>query len=212
MRMSEVVFAGLVVTLGAGAAAAQCLTADDLARGILFDRQDAGTGSAIAMGEGAVQVDYRADSQGYADRRDMASGVYETRIVSVSAPPDVIGVWSERIESRDFSGRFPAPEAGRTWETRITTRWEISDFSGMPQSGRERISAVYSFLQANDVTLSGCAYQVIPVEARLTWEDGDLTRRYAYFPALGVAIETRETDHRTGEVYTHGITGMRAAS
>jgi hypothetical protein len=212
MRIGVLVAAEVALTLLAQGAAAQCVTADDLARGILFDRQDAGTGTAIAMGGGAVQVDYDAGTQGYTDRRDMALGVYETAMTSVSAPPDVIGVWSEWTATRDFAGRFPAPEAGLTWETTVTVRWEMSDFSGMPQSGRERLSAVYAFLEPNVVTLSGCAYQVIPVEVRLTSGERDQTRRYAYFPAVGVAIETRVTDNLTGDVVTNGITGLRPAT
>jgi hypothetical protein len=91
-------------------------------------------------------------------------------------------------------------------------RWEMSDFSGTPQGGRERMTAVYAFLEPNEVTLSGCGYQVIPVEVRLTSRERDYTRRYAYFPALGFAIETRVTNNQTGTVDTNGITGLRAAT
>lgn len=209
-RVMVLAGAAALAVMVTGTASAQCVTAENLARGILFDRQGAGTTSAIALGGGVVQVNYDYGRDGYADRRDMAMGLYETALSSVSAPPDVIGVWSERTESRDFAGRFPAPEPGRTWETTITMRWEISDFSGMPQSGRDRAAAVYAFLEPMEVTVSGCAYQVIPVEVRMAWDEFDYTRRYAYFPAIGVAIETRVTDNLRGSARTTGITALRA--
>jgi hypothetical protein len=194
-----------------GPVVAQCVTAADLAAGIRYDRQGKGTGTAIAVDERTVQVDYDASRPGYTDRRTMALGVYETEIRSVSAPPDVIGVWSDRLENRSYVGRFPAPESGRTWETRINMTWEMSDFSGIPKGGRARMDVAFVFLPPNDVTLSGCAYRVIPVEMRLRWDDNDLTRRYAYFPAIGVAIETQVTNHGAGWQNTHGMTGLRPA-
>lgn len=200
----------LAAVIAAGPVAAQCVTAADLARGVLFERQGEGLGSGVALPGGGVQVNYEHGRDGYADRRDMAMGLYETAVSHVTDPPDVVGAWSFLTESREHAGRFPAPEPGRTWETTITRRWEISDYSGMPQSGQERIAAVYAFLDPVEASLSGCAYQVIPVEVRLTSDERDVTRRYAFFPAIGMAIETRVTDHRTGEVVTHGITALRA--
>jgi hypothetical protein len=211
MKCSDWLAGVAFLVMAGGPVTAQCVTAADLAGGILFDRQGAGTGSAIAVDEDTVQVDYDAGRRGYTDRRTMALGVYETEILSVSAPPDVIGVWSDRLENRSFVGRFPRPEAGRTWETRINMTWEMSDFSGIPQGGRERMEVAYVFLPPNDVTLSGCAYQVIPLEMRLRWDDNDYTHRYAYFPAIGVAIETQVTNHNAGWQNTHGITGLRLA-
>jgi hypothetical protein len=210
--MSGVKFVRIVplLVLLAGPAAAQCLTSANLEEGILFDRQGAGTGSAIAAGDGVVQVNYDAAREGYTDLRNMAQGVYETSILTVAAPPDVIGAWSERTETRRHADRFPAPESGRTWETTITLEWDTSDFSGIPKAGRSRVTAVYAFLEPMDVTVSGCNYQVIPVELRVSGQALDYTTRYAYFPTLGVAIETRVTDHLTGTQTTTGIIGMRA--
>lgn len=211
--MSRVKFVKILplLMLLAGPAAAQCLTSANLEKGILFDRQGAGTASAIAVGDGVVQVNYDVSRDGYTDLRNMAQGVYETSILTVAAPPDVVGAWSERTESRRHGGGFPAPEAGRIWETTITLEWDTSDFSGIPKSGRERVTAVYAFLEPMDVTVSGCDYQVVPVELRLSGQALDYTTRYAYFPTLGVAIETRVTNHLTGTQTTNGIIGMRAA-
>jgi hypothetical protein len=199
-----------LAALWAGPAAAQCLTAADLARGILFERQGAGTGSAIAAGDGVVQVNYDAARDGYTDLRNMAQGVYETTILTVAAPPDVVGAWSERTDTLRHAGRFPAPEAGSSWETAVTRNWDIADFTGTPRSGRDRATAAYAFLAPMDVTVSGCGYQVIPIERRLTGDGFDYTTRFAYFPALGVALETRVTDHVTGTQRTNGIIGMTA--
>lgn len=211
--MKQIKFVNTValIVAFAGPAAAECLSSANLERGILFDRQGAGTGSAIAAGDGVVQVNYDASRDGYTDLRNMAQGVYETTILTVAAPPDVVGAWSERTETRRHAGRFPVPESGQIWETTVTLEWDIWDFSGIPRDGRERVTAVYTFLEPMDVSVSGCAYQVVPVELRLSGQELDYTTRYAYFQSLGVAIETRVTNHLTGTQTTHGIIGLRAA-
>jgi len=201
--------AGLIMLAG-GPLAAQCVTQADLARGVLFDRQGDVTGRAIAA-EGVVRVDYDYGAQGYTDRRDMVQGVYETARLAESAPPDVIGLWSSRTTAITWQGRFPPPTPGTGWQSTANTRWELSDFSGVPQRGRERFSVSYTFLAQTEARLGGCTYAVIPVEVRWRGRDSDQTHRHAYFPALGLAIETQVTYHLTGNVSTHGITGLRAA-
>ncbi len=200
----------LAGAVGGGVAHAQCLGPDDLARGVLFERQGDGLGRAIAA-DGVVRVDYDYGQQGYTDRHDLSQGLYETARLASSAPPDVIGVWSSRETTISWQGRFPPPEPGAGWQSTASTRWEMSDFSGVPQRGRDRFSVTYAFLAQTEARLGGCTYAVIPVEVRWQGRDSDRTHRHAYFPALGLAIETQVTDHLTGQVSTRGITALRAA-
>lgn len=72
-----------------------------------------------------MQIDYDFDRDGYTDRRDLALGFCETEILRVSAPPDVIGDWSELTETRDHVGRFPPPVPCTSWHTTINMRGEM---------------------------------------------------------------------------------------
>lgn len=189
-------------------AMADCVTRDDLATGVILRFQDGTPGTVVALSDGSVQINYRNDDSGYFDLRDAVLGIFETRVRVGGAPPDVIGIWADRTETRRFQGRLPQPEPGRTWTTTVNMRWDVSDHSGTPRDGRERWSVSYAFLDARQVTLSGCDYISIPVEATYADADPPRIQRFAYFPDLGFGVETQVTFPATGVVNTNGLSAM----
>lgn len=195
----------------AGPAAADCVTPAHVVTGVALRFQDGTPGRAIALGDGVIRIDYRRDGSGYYETREGPRGIFETRIAEGGAPRDVIGVWSDEVETRQLQGNPPEPVPGTAWDTVADSTWELSDFSGMPQEGRLRFSVRYDFLDLREVTLSGCTYRVIAVEATLRHEDRFQVERYAYFADLGFGVRT-QVRLDDGTVLTNGLSAMEPAT
>ena len=193
----------------AAPAAARCVTAADLVDGVMFTRAGGQEGSVISAGRNEVQISYRHGDRENFDRRTARLGVYETRQMTGSFPSDVIGVWSETEATFAYQGRLPVPQPGETWETVVRVEQNTSDHSGTPKRDRGRFNVQFVFLDLQEVTLDGCSYRMIPVEARFDGEVTTIVQRQAYFPDLGFGIETQVSYPETGVVHSNGIVSLR---
>lgn len=188
---------------------AECVTAKDLATGIVFKRQDGRVG--LVSGSGSdIAVNYAATSKtAWTDQRKTKLGVYElswgytpTDDYYVGSGPG--GSWTYRL-----SGKPPVPTAGQSWKTRISVESHEDDGSEHGEKTvRSAMDATYRFLDLSTAKLSGCTYVVLPVEADFKSKNTDFTRRWIYFPELGFGLETRMTNRMSGEDLKLGLTAL----
>lgn len=175
-----------VALLAAQPAAARCVTAADLDSGIAFQREDGRTGLAVRDGK-FVRIDYATGADAWLDQRVMAHGLYEVQAdFHFNALPTVGGgsphfTWT-------YAGRIPLPKPGKTWTTSVSERrHEDIGTERTPPDQQRQDEVTFSFLDAMQVTLSGCPYTVVPVETAAG-------QRWLYFSDLGFAIETRRAE------------------
>jgi hypothetical protein len=174
----------------------------DLARGIAFARKDGSKGVAKAEGD-EVRIDYVTNRGAWTDIRRARNGVFETsRTVEESELP-MVGA-SAPTYSWTYSPKIITPEDGATWSGRMkeTVEVTISDENATVERKRTRWNAIYRCFEPREVTLSGCTYQALTVEAVFSGERGGWSQRWVYFPELGLGIETR----RDG--VSNGLTAM----
>ena len=202
-------FALLLLTLP-NLAQARCVTADDLATGIAFKRQDGRSGLALAKGK-TVDINYNANpTTAWRDKRVTDRGIYELTRGSYPSDEEIVGAGPGGYFEYRLSGKPPVPKAGSSWKTTVTTK-TTSDAGteAGPQVQRGKMTATYSFQAVTEATLSGCTYRIQPVEATFLAENTHTTKRWIYFPDLGFGLETRVTVHNTGEDRKLGLTSFR---
>lgn len=188
----------VMVALGQGAAA-RCVGPGDLATGVTFTREDGRTGRLLRAGD-AVKVDYDIRSDTWVDRRRVTGGVFETD--TAWWPVDEVAVGEGVLERhRSFDPAPPAalePGGSFTAEVRETALNYAPVENGPIRRGRV-LAVRYAALEPQDVTLGGCGYRVIPLEATWTGEGAAATfQRWLFFPDLGFAIETKTDRGRFG--------------
>ena len=187
------------------ALAAECAF-PDLSKGISFKRQDGSRGLARSEADGLVTIDYVTNRGYWLDRRRVTHGVFEvSRTVEESEEP-VVGS-SAPTFTWTHSPKVIWPEDGATWTGKIKEVREvtISDEAGTVDRSRDRWTATFRCFDPRDVTLSGCSFRALTVEAN--FDNGTVTRdqRWVYFTQLGLGIETR----RDG--VTNGLVALTAA-
>jgi hypothetical protein len=207
--------AACLIALAAPAAAA-CLDAASIDRGVVFTRADGRSGTAIRQGK-AIRVDYAAGDPQWTDTRLALWGIFdqsgEVFRASLAEGEAMVGggvltyVWKH-------GSTPPEPAPAKDWSTTIreATQEEVGLETG-PERARRTYTARYRFLEAKEVTLSGCSYASIAVEASYASADVSFARRWVYFPDLGFALETRSSDPRghTGGARKIGLTAMGPA-
>lgn len=189
--------------------AADCVTADDLATGISFTRQDGRSGLVQSDGK-TIVVDYAVNSQtAWHDWRRTVYGVYDIGWGWTPTDDYYVGGGPGGSYDYKFARKPPVPEANDGWTTTVrVTETQDNGTEFGPEKSRYSYDVSYSFQEPKQVKLSGCPYTVLPVEATFTGSHGHYSRRWVYFPDLGFGLETRQTDHRTGETRTLGLTAM----
>ncbi len=193
-----------------GLANARCVTADDLATGITFKRNDGRPGIAISEG-GGVFIDYASPATtDWQDQRSTDRGIYEKNWAWTPSDEMVVGLGPGGGYRFTIKGKPPEPTAGNTWKTSIKVRASFPD--GTESGGQVltyTVQAIYSFQAIKEAKLSGCTYRIQPVEATFTGKTLHQTRRWIYFPDLGFGLETRFTDHSSGEDRQLGLTALK---
>jgi hypothetical protein len=172
----------------------------DLAKGIAFTRKDGSKGVAKADGD-EVRIDYVTNRGAWTDIRFAKNGVFETsRTVEENEEP-MVGS-SAPTYSWTYSPKIIMPADGATWSGRVreTVEVTISDENATVDRRRTQWKAMYRCFEPREVTLSGCAYQVLTVEAMFTGDNGGYNQRWVYFPALGLGLETRRNEVSNGLV------------
>lgn len=200
--MRGLTLAMAAVLMLAGPAAARCVVAGDLARGVVFARDGAFQGRLVAK-DGGVFIDYATDS-GSTDTRQTLFGIYELATVT-AAGAEWVGTGPVAVR-QVFRGDPPEPVAGQTWQVRIKATVTGDGTTG-PDSGSTKVvrrQASYDFLPEKTVTISGCRYRVIPVEAHFRQSAAGFDQRWLYFADLGFGIETIPA----GRTVSAGITAL----
>jgi hypothetical protein len=205
------------LALVAGPALAACLDAGSIDRGVVFTRADGRSGSAIRQGK-AIAIDYAPGEAQWVDRRVARLGIFdqsgEVFRPGLAEGEAMVGggpvsyVWKHASSP-------PEPAPGKTWSTtlRETTEEEVGLESG-PEVIRRSYKASYSFSDPREVTLSGCSYRGITVEASYSAPGQSFERRWIYFPDLGFALETRSSDprgHSPAGTRKLGLSALRPA-
>lgn len=199
-----------VLALAAGAAEAECLTAQSAQTGVIFTREDGSKGTLVATGEGMMRVDYAFGRKDKISKVNALYGIYTQEAVAWQGDPEAVGGRGATVTKFNRSGREPLPEAGKTWKTRLrTVQTTADDSEAGSEVSRANYRVTYSYQAPREVSLSGCAYQMMPVEATFVGTEAHFTRRWAFFPDLGFGLETMYTDHRNGIETRMGLTALR---
>jgi hypothetical protein len=180
-------------------ALAACQPAN-LDKGVAFRRKDGSTGLARREAD-AVRIDYVTNRGAWTDIRRVKNGVFEiSRTVEESEEP-MVGA-SAPTFTWTYSPKIITPADGATWSGRVKELVEvtISDENATVERQRTRWQAIYRCFEPREVTLSGCTYQVLTVEAVFSGERGGYSQRWVYFPALGLGLETRRDGQSNGLV------------
>jgi hypothetical protein len=197
----------LILALLPFAVQAECLTATSIDRGVVFKRQTGDQGIAIRKGK-AVEVDYATNRPGIQDERIARFGIYESKWGYYPYGPDIVGVGTVETETT-YAKPGPEPKPGLAYQT--AWRAKISDYAPVENSPivtRTKGSVTFLFQEPREVTLSGCKYQAMGVEATFQSESGWKKQRWVYFPDLGFGLETRVTT--AGGDRKLGLVEMRA--
>lgn len=207
--MNHLAAIAVVLGLAAAPAGARCVTADDLATGVSFKRQDGRSGLAKQKG-GEVDINYAtAPKSEWEDHRRGEFGIYENYWFSYPSEELVIGQGPGGTFDYKLQGKPPVPVAGQSWASQVAVT--VSTNNGSENGDSEQkftLDVTYRFLETKQVKLSGCTYTILPVEATFTGEGADFTRRWLYFPDLGFGLETRLTDRNTNVDDKMGLTAL----
>ena len=201
--------AACILVLLAPAAQARCVTAADLALGVAFTRADHRAGMVVSAGD-ALTIDYATShTSAWTDARSSLMGVFDLAADFHFNDAPTVGGGSPRFVWT-FRKHPPVPTPGTAFTT--TVRQVRSEDIGTQFPKPDDVvsyTATYTFLDAKAVTISGCPYTVIPVEA--AFAPINATQRWLYFPDLGFGIETRTRgfDHETP--HNNGITALEPA-
>ena len=187
--------------------AADCLTMASLDTGVMFTRADGRTGSAVRGPRDVLRIDYAPGDANRIDRVEAKFGIFTQKALDRLGPP---GTPATETTFRR-AGRQKAPVAGEAWKTRLSITAETEAVApARPTKERSDYQVTYSYQAEQTVTLSGCAYRMIPVEATFVGDTAHFTRRWDFFPELGLGVETRYTDHRSGIDTRLDLTALRA--
>ena len=193
----------------AGAAHADCLTAEDFQFETTFLHKDGGE-TRITLSEdepGAIVTEYR-DVGGEPLRWTwMRHGVYpvgEQVNASVTGEAGTTPWPTHEAQIQTaLEGVPPKPEAGLSWQGRGTdTRSAADGARDWP------FRVTYRFDAEKEVTLSGCRYRMIGVDAEFVADGADWAARWVYFPDFDVAVQTRGRDSRHGGDWASGLVGI----
>lgn len=181
-------------------AAADCVTAADLAKGIAFTRQDGHKGRITSQGA-ALLVEYVIDRQAWTDARVTRLGIYEQHFALWLSDDVIVGGDPPEFDWV-FSPPPPAPRPGMSWLTNIwQTETDIGYGSQMVKIISHKnsgIEASFRYKSLSTAKLSGCTYRVQPVEATFKGLNSSFTRRWIYFPDIGFGLETRRDGVKNG--------------
>ncbi|MCF1708462.1 hypothetical protein L0V05_06495 [Tabrizicola sp. J26] len=202
-----------LANLCAGPAAAECVTAENLTgRGILFTMADGKVWLARDAGKKGVRLDQANGKPADDAYIEGPYGIYE--VVHGHRVYPKRDFWG--YIKRDFRKRPPQPVAGERWSSKLEE--DQGSFFAQSRGSDFKGEVSYRFLPEKTVKISGCAYQIVPVEATFTgkdtiWDDPVLDRndRWIYFPALGVGVHTMSRDGYRQQEWKAGITGISVA-
>lgn len=170
--------------LGSGAQlalASECLTVDDLSRGIQVDYSEGGTGTYRAIGDELVEFIEAGTAEGGGDLRFVSRfGLYD-----IEASARIEGVGSPDHQVRyDYEGEplvLPVAKA---------LAWTGQVIATFPGDQHLQETAAYVFGEEGQTVLGDCSYRSLPVNVTFIGEEGWEGQSFLYFPDLGFAALT----------------------
>lgn len=179
--MRNLCLGSLAALILAGPVAAQCLDASVLSRGLVVT-YDNGDVTVIRRTSGGYQTVDERYASGDPDFRFRAHrGIYFVEEFEPDAQGRPVPGTGLVVEFPIDPADLPDPAPGARWEGRTVN---LFDDGG----SREEVTT-FSFVEAPDVTLSGCTYALLRADVRYDWgEEGWLELQYAYLTDIGTAI------------------------
>lgn len=161
------------------AAAVDCVTADQVRSGLRVDYQDGGRVLVRLMQNGLVELREIGSAEGGGDLHFVSRfGIYD---LEASLADDGEAAADHRV-IYDYGG-LPLLEpmvGGTGWVGPVT--------ASFPDGEVETQTAAYVFGAGETVTLAGCSYDAVAVEATFLREGGWEGQRFLFFPALEFAV------------------------
>lgn len=206
MRFVAVLLFGLGASMPA---LAGCLTEEDFEFEVGFLHKDGGETRVTLSAEepGAVLTEYR-DTGGEPLRWTWSRhGVYpvgEQMNISVVGVEDTTPWPMHEAQTETvLEGDPPPPVAGGRWEgTGVDKRRAGDGATDWP------FRATYAFDAERVVTLSGCRYRTIGVNATFAADGAEWSARWVYFPDFDMAVQTKGRDSRYGGDWANGLIGI----
>ena len=211
--MTRFLFAAAALALLSAPALADCVTAETLkGHGILFTMADGKVWKARYAGTNGIRLDQVNGKPADDAYIEGPYGVYEVKHGHRVYPKRDFWGYIER----DFRKSPPEPVSGQDWTSKLEE--DQGSFYSQSRGSDFKGEVNYRFLPEKTVTISGCDYRIVPVEATFTgkdtiWADPVLDRsdRWIYFPDLGVGVHTMSRDGYRQKDWKAGITAIAAA-
>lgn len=179
--MMRTAFLALGLAMAGGSGWAQCVTQNDLGRGVVVTFDTGDRTITRARGDGVLQVD-ETYLNGAPTRRFLARhGVYFLEEFEVAANGGQVPGTRLVIEFPLDPARLPLPAPGTSWTGQTVNVFE---------DGATRAeTTTIAFSDAPDITLGACTYEAVQADLRYDWgAEGGLTLSYLYLPAVGAAV------------------------
>lgn len=142
---------------------------------------------------GVITIDSAEEDDGVGLRAVMAHGIHVLQLADrIDGKVDANSVW--RFLFPVAVADLPAPVAGKTWSTQVTTFID-------GEVGQEQVSHVWG--QESTYTVGSCTFRSIPVRASYRADDYSHTEDMMYFPDLGTAIFLTFIDSEWTDNYTY---------
>lgn len=195
----------LLLALVAPCGALACVTAEDAAFGIRFTLADGAEGRVEVTGQ-MVELDYATNKGSKIDQRQSRYGVYDIKQTRQDSELPIVGSGPDSY-SWFFQTTPPRPKPGMVWHG--TLRQELDrvgygvEMVELHSRTQVTYGATWTAREGKEVTLSGCPYQVLPIEMT---RDGEtkVAGRWIWFVDLGFGIQT------VREGKANGLTGLMA--
>lgn len=170
----------LALVLSGGAAFAQCLTAADLGRGIVFGYDGGNVTTVRRLNDGTQEIVERYADGGNPIRFVAVHGIYFTQEFEIDAANRPVPETRLDILFPVDPLGLPRPVPGGGWQGNTVNVFEDG-------YRRDEVTTI-AFSAAPVRTISGCDYDSVRADLRYDWGDeGGLTLVYHYLPALDTA-------------------------
>ncbi len=197
-RFALVVFAALAFPLPVFS---ECLTRDDLAKGLRATYLDGSVVDYLSEGDDLVRVTETPDEKAPQAVRFLSRyGVYDLKaqgLIDGTPQPDQVLEYSYS----DPDGKEPPrPDPGTVWLGHSTTTYVDGATDGAV--------AVMVFGQEGKVRLGDCDYAVVPVTASYLAGESWTSQDYDWLPELGIGILTRREGSEAARPSAYKVTGL----
>lgn len=200
-RLRKSLVVPLLACLGAPAAAGDCPLPADMITGLRIAYADGTETEVRHAGVGLVETREPGRAEGGGDLRFLSAyGLYD-------------------IEAGALTGDAPSPERQVTYAYDppefVTPADGAAGWTGtvavhFPDGGRDEQTAAYVFGSEATLTLEGCSFRTLPVDATFVRADGWEGQKFLYFPDFGFAVLTGRSGPGT-EPVSYSLSALAAS-